>query len=321
MRMYKYDRILLRKQDALEKMAEANDFIIGKSNVLTTGKMKVKQFYLEGVTKRNARPDTILNCELQHETIKVLQEGILYNNSAYVQMGETKFVPVGDGTEVGLLKFLQNADIPIHTEINRRFDVNRVIAHVPMRSSSAGLFYTACAVDEGDGFINIHIKGAPDALLPLAEHICGEAGALCNLDEGAQAGFFSEVEKMAATPLRVIAFAHAEIQKAAWEDRVAERPGHSANEILASILVPGSGLGIKIVGALGLEDKVRPKAKSALSHAIGPADDPRITVRMITGDALPTAQAVALQVGLVTEAQVADAKNPDVQQSVIMHAQ
>lgn len=211
MRMYKYDRILLRKQDALEKMAEANDFIIGKSNVLTTGKMKVKQFYLEGVTKRNARPDTILNCELQHETIKVLQEGILYNNSAYVQMGETKFVPVGDGTEVGLLKFLQNADIPIHTEINRRFDVNRVIAHVPMRSSSAGLFYTACAVDEGDGFINIHIKGAPDALLPLAEYICGEAGALCNLDEGAQAGFFSEVEKMAATPLRVIAFAHAEI--------------------------------------------------------------------------------------------------------------
>lgn len=129
-------------------MAEANDFIIGKSNVLTTGKMKVKQFHLEGVTKRNARPDTILNCELQQSTIKVLQEGILYNNSAYVQMGETKFVPVGDGTEVGLLKFLQNADIPIHTEINRRFDVERVIANVPMRSSSAGLFYTACAVDE-----------------------------------------------------------------------------------------------------------------------------------------------------------------------------
>ena len=108
----------------------------------------------------------------------MIQEGILYNNTAYVQMGDTKYVPVGDGTEVGLLKFLQNADIPIHTEINRRFDVNRVIANVPLRTSSAGLFYTACAVDEGDGFINIHIKGAPQAVLPLADYICGDAGQL-----------------------------------------------------------------------------------------------------------------------------------------------
>jgi len=42
LRMYRQDRILLRKQDALEKIAEANEMIIGKSNILTTGKMKVK---------------------------------------------------------------------------------------------------------------------------------------------------------------------------------------------------------------------------------------------------------------------------------------
>jgi Ca2+-transporting ATPase len=51
MRMFRQDRILLRKQDALEKIAAANEFIIGKSNILTTGKMKVKQFHLEGKTK------------------------------------------------------------------------------------------------------------------------------------------------------------------------------------------------------------------------------------------------------------------------------
>lgn len=123
----------------------------------------------------------------------------------------------------------------------------------------------------------------------MATGICGEAGAYLDLDEGTQASFLEEVDKMAATPLRVIAFAHADIPRADWDSIVAQRQGDSANEILASILVPGSGLGIKIVGALGLEDKVRPKAKSALSHAIGPVEDPRITVRMISGDALPTA--------------------------------
>lgn len=137
--------------------------------------------------------------------------------------------------------------------------------------------------------VNIHIKGAPDALLPLATGICGEQGSYQDLDQMSQASFLEEVDKMAGTPLRVIAFAHADIPKADWDNMVAERQGDSTNEILAGMLVPGSGLGIKIVGALGLEDKVRPKAKSALSHAIGPAEDPRITVRMITGDALPTA--------------------------------
>jgi P-type E1-E2 ATPase len=84
MRMFKQDRILLRKQDALERIAEANEFLIGKGNILTTGKMRVKQFHLEGSTKQNARPDTFLNCELAELTIKLIQEGILYNNSAYV---------------------------------------------------------------------------------------------------------------------------------------------------------------------------------------------------------------------------------------------
>jgi magnesium-transporting ATPase (P-type) len=92
------------------------------------------------------------------------------------------------------------------------------------------------------------------------------------------------------------------------------------NDILSSVLIPHAGLGIKIVGALGLEDKVRPKARSALQHAIGPADDPRVTVRMVTGDSLHTAQAVALQVGLVTEQQVQDSV-AGVNQSVIMSAQ
>jgi len=48
----------------LEKIAEANEFIIGMANVLTSGKMKVKQFHLEGQTKKNTRNDTILRCEL-----------------------------------------------------------------------------------------------------------------------------------------------------------------------------------------------------------------------------------------------------------------
>jgi len=54
----------------------------------------------------NNRKDTFFNCQLSENTLKLVQEGILYNNQAYVEMGGTKYVPVGDGTEVGFLKFL-----------------------------------------------------------------------------------------------------------------------------------------------------------------------------------------------------------------------
>jgi len=89
-------------------------------------------------------------------------------------MGGTKYVPVGDGTEVGFLKFLQNADVPIHHRIKGRFE--KVVAFKP-KSSEAGHQFSAAAVDEGDDLINVHIKGAPEAIFALCGSVCGPGGA------------------------------------------------------------------------------------------------------------------------------------------------
>ena len=107
-----------------------------------------------------------------------------------------------------------------------------------------------------------------------------------------------------------MACAHGKIERAAWTKWVESKaPGYSLNKALGEALDTGAAFGegaINIVGALGLEDRVRPKAKSALSHAMGKPEDPRITVRMITGDCKHTAQAVALQVGLVSESDISE---------------
>ena len=98
-------------------------------------------------------------------------------------MRDTKFVPVGNPTDVGLVRFLQNADIPVHTEIVHRFDTSKVLAKVPLRFESSGYFFTACAVaDNQNGFVNIYIKGAPDALLTLSNFICDDKGAISDKD-------------------------------------------------------------------------------------------------------------------------------------------
>jgi Ca2+-transporting ATPase len=113
MRMYS-ERILVRKLDAPEKMGSVEEILVGKTSTITKNDMKVTQFYCEQRLIKATRPDTLLNCELSESTITRIKECILYNCEARIEMDATTYIPVGNGTEVGLLKFLQNADIPVH---------------------------------------------------------------------------------------------------------------------------------------------------------------------------------------------------------------
>ena len=76
--------------------------------------MKVSQFHCEQRQVKNSRKDTLLHCELSPNTIELVKESILYNCEARIEMDEINYVPVGNGTEVSLLKFLQDAEIPVH---------------------------------------------------------------------------------------------------------------------------------------------------------------------------------------------------------------
>lgn len=120
-RMYSEDRILVKELDAPEKMGEVNEIIVGKTSTITTGDMKVAHFLCEDKQIKNSRPDTLLNCELSEITIELIKESILFNCSARIEMDQSHYIPVGNATEVGLLKFLQQADIPVHLMITQKF--------------------------------------------------------------------------------------------------------------------------------------------------------------------------------------------------------
>ena len=113
MRMFK-DGILIRKLEAPEKLGACDELLCGKTGTLTKNDMKVSYFILEGNQIKNSRKDTFMNCELAPETIDLIRSSILYNCSAQVEMKGTQYIPSGNGTEVGLLKFLQDADVPVH---------------------------------------------------------------------------------------------------------------------------------------------------------------------------------------------------------------
>jgi magnesium-transporting ATPase (P-type) len=113
MSMHK-DKLLVRKLDAPEKMGAIEEILCGKSGTITTANMKVAVMKIQGMDVNNTRKDTLLNCKLTPETLDLVKQSILYNTEARVEMDDTTYVPVGNSTEVSLLKFLQDAEIPVH---------------------------------------------------------------------------------------------------------------------------------------------------------------------------------------------------------------
>ena len=128
MTMYQ-KKILVRKLDAPEKLGGVDEIVCGKTATLTKNKMRVQEFYCEGKHIRNTRNDTFLQCDLSQEAVSRIRECIIYNCEAKVEMGATTYIPVGNGTEVGLLKFLQDADVPIHLLTNRFLDITFELGH------------------------------------------------------------------------------------------------------------------------------------------------------------------------------------------------
>ena len=70
---------------------------------------------------KNSRKNTLLNCELDHQIIDKMVESIVFNSQAHIEMTENSFyVPVGNGTEVSLIKWLQDAEIAVHDVMQKK---------------------------------------------------------------------------------------------------------------------------------------------------------------------------------------------------------
>jgi len=100
------DKILVRNLAAPEYMGSVEEICCGKTGTITKNDMKVSQFHCEQRQVKNTRKDTLLHCELSQNTVELIKESILYNCEARIEMDATSYVPVGNGTEVALLKFL-----------------------------------------------------------------------------------------------------------------------------------------------------------------------------------------------------------------------
>lgn len=113
--MNKHDNILVRDINSVEQVGLITDLCLGKTGTMTTEEMEVVNFYTQNIFVLNSRKNTLMNCELDNTIIDKIIESIVYNSQAHIEMTDNSFyVPIGNGTEVSLIKWLQDAEIPVH---------------------------------------------------------------------------------------------------------------------------------------------------------------------------------------------------------------
>uniref|UniRef100_K7FBI0 Calcium-transporting ATPase n=1 Tax=Pelodiscus sinensis TaxID=13735 RepID=K7FBI0_PELSI len=272
------DNNLVRHLDACETMGNATAICSDKTGTLTTNRMTVVQAYIGDVHyKEIPDPDSISD-----KTLDVLVNAIAIN-SAYT----TKILPpekegglprqVGNKTECGLLGFvleLKQDYQPVRNLIPEE-KLYKVYTFNSVRKSMSTVIKMA------DGSFRMYSKGASEIVLKKCSRILNAAGDIRVFRPRDRDEMVKKViEPMACDGLRTICVAYRDFSSNPEPD------WDSENDILTDLTC---------ICVVGIEDPVRPE----VPEAIRKCQRAGITVRMVTGDNINTARAIAIKCGII----------------------
>lgn len=277
---------IIRKLPAVEALGSATVICSDKTGTLTENQMTVQAVYAGGQHYRvsgggyspkgeitqvsNGKELELDAAELPPVLAQCLTAGILCNDSQLKQTG-TDWAVVGDPTEGALIAVAEKAGL---SQTGLATATPRMDA-IPFESE----YQYMATLHEAQPRI-IYVKGSVEALLRRCSQMLDaqEEAIALNPTQIKQ-----EVDEMAGQGLRVLAFAQktASVQQHAID-----------HEDIATDLV--------FLGLQGMIDPPRPEAIAAV-HACQSAG---IQVKMITGDHIATARAIAQRMGIQTRAGV-----------------
>ena len=272
---------IIRKLPAVEALGSATVICSDKTGTLTENQMTVQSIYVGGkyysVTGSGYSPRGEISREVDGQPSSPFEDGlpsgleeclvagVLCNDSQLKQTGEEDWSVVGDPTEGALLAAATKANLSQSnlTALRPRLDT------IPFESEYQ---YMATLHDSGSPVI--YIKGSVEALIDRCSQMMEDNGQLVPLDP---IKISQAIAIMARKGLRVLAFA----KKAAGLHQ------HSLDH-------EDIETGLIFLGLQGMIDPPRPEAIAAI-HACSTAG---IQVKMITGDHITTAQAIARRMGI-----------------------
>lgn len=274
MRKMMADKALVRRLSACETMGSATTICSDKTGTLTLNQMTVVEVYAGG-----KKIDPNSNSQLTPMLSSLLIEGIAQNanGSVYVPPGGGDVEVSGSPTEKAIL----NWGIQLGMNFEAVRSESSIIHVFPFNSLKKR---GGVAVQLPDSEVHLHWKGAAEIVLDSCTKCVDTNDQLVKMDEDKVSFFKKAIEDMASRSLRCVAIAYRPYEGIVPTDE----------EELSHWLLPEDDL--ILLAIVGIKDPCRPHVKDAvqLCQIAG------VKVRMVTGDNIQTARAIALECGILT---------------------
>ncbi|KDP40246.1 hypothetical protein JCGZ_02244 [Jatropha curcas] len=271
------DQAMVRKLSACETMGSATTICTDKTGTLTMNLMKVTKFFLgQGPTEQSN------TSSISPYVIELVKQGVALNTtgSAYRANTESEYEFSGSPTEKAILSWA-SMDLKMDIEEQKHsFVVLHVEAFNSHKKRSGVLVRKKL-----DNTIHVHWKGAAEMILAMCSSYYDASGIMKDLDDHQRNVFKQIIQGMAADSLRCIAFAHTHISEERHQDGKEEKKLKET--------------GLTLLGLVGIKDPCRPGVKKAVDDC----QHAGVNIKMITGDNVFTARAIAIECGILKPGQ------------------
>ncbi|GLT95926.1 hypothetical protein SLE2022_135790 [Rubroshorea leprosula] len=267
------DRALVRHLSACETMGSASCICTDKTGTLTTNHMVVERIWICNKVQDISGNESKSNYELEisEGALNILLQAIFQNTSGeVVKEKEGKNSVVGTPTESALLEFglLLGGD---HDAQQGQFKILKV---EPFNSDRKKMSVLVVFPESG---VRAFCKGASEIVLKMCDNVVGHNGEPIVLTEELVKKTMHIINGFAHAALRTLCLAYKDLDANASADTI-----------------PDSGY--TLIAVVGIKDPVRPGVKEAVRTCLAAG----ITVRMVTGDNINTAKAIAKECGILT---------------------
>lgn len=269
-------KAIIRKLPAVETLGSTSIICSDKTGTLTENKMTVQKISAGGFDYDISGIGYDFNGKFSPDNANIalmecLKTGVLCSDASFAEI-DGAFYPEGDPTEIALLVSAYKKEI-LFNALREELPLK---ACIPFESDYQ---YMACLRSNNV----IYVKGAVEAILPYCTQVMRTDGTTKEIDKEA---VLQKMENYASQGLRVLGFAI----KPQFDKETLEHKDVQKNLIF--------------VGLQAMIDPARPEAVKAIEtcHKAG------ITVKMITGDHVVTAKAIAAQMNLHGKGTTAEPK-------------
>ncbi|CDY10319.1 BnaC05g29600D [Brassica napus] len=259
------DQAMVRKLSACETMGSATTICTDKTGTLTLNQMKVTEFW-SGLESRNA------SSSLSRTVLELFHQGVAMNTTGSVfkaDSNSSEYEFSGSPTEKAILSWAVEELKMDMEEVLREHEVLHFEAFNSEKKRSGVLI-------KKRGEITVHWKGAAEKILAMCCTFYDGYGVAKEIQEDDKVKFEKIIQSMAAKSLRCIAFAYSERNDNNETKKLKEE-------------------NLTLLGIIGIKDPCRPGVKKAVEDCKLAG----VNIKMITGDNIFTARAIAVECGIL----------------------